>query len=52
MTPAPLNRLTPEEARARGRRNVAIAVALLAFVVLLFLITLTQLGPGVLDRPL
>jgi hypothetical protein len=37
--PAPL---TPEQKRARDKRNVAIALGLVAFAVLLFLITLVQ----------
>jgi hypothetical protein len=44
--------LTPEEAAARRRRNVWIALAVAAFVVLVFLITLAKLQAGVLDRPL
>jgi len=44
--------LTPEELAARKRRNVFIALAIVAFVVLVFAITLTQLQAGVLERPL
>lgn len=36
-------RLTPEEARARSRRNVWIALALVGFVVLVFLTTALRL---------
>jgi len=44
--------LTPEEVAARKRRNVFIAVAIAAFVVLVFAITMVQLQAGVLERPL
>lgn len=44
--------LTPDELRARKRRNRWIAFSILAFVVLVFLITLARLQAGVLDRPL
>jgi len=44
--------LTPEELRARKRRNVWIALSIAAFVVLVFLITLAKLQGGILDRPI
>jgi hypothetical protein len=44
--------LTPEEVRARNRRNLWIALSIGAFVVLVFLITIAKLKAGVLDRPL
>ena len=44
--------LTPEELRARKRRNVWIALSVFAFIVLVFAITLTQMQANVLDRPL
>lgn len=44
--------LTPEEQKARKRRNVWIAIALAAFMALVFAITLTQLQAGLLERPL
>jgi hypothetical protein len=47
--PAPLS---PEARAAQTRRNKAIALALVAFVVVVFLITVVRLGPGVLNRPL
>jgi hypothetical protein len=43
--------LTPEEARARGRRNLAIALGLLAFVALVFLVTVFHLKGSVAERP-
>jgi hypothetical protein len=44
--------LTPEQERARKRRNIWLALSIAAFVVLVFAITLTKLGAGVMDRPL
>ena len=44
--------MTPEELVARKRRNLWIAVAIGAFIVLVFFITLAKLQAGVLDRPL
>ena len=44
--------LTPEELQARKRRNLWIALAVGAFIVLVFAITLTQMQANVLDRPL
>lgn len=42
-------KLSDEEVRARGRRNVIIALALLAFVALVFVITLTKLRDGLVS---
>jgi hypothetical protein len=42
---------TPE-ARAHRRRNIAIALGLVAFSLLIFLITMVRLGANVLDRTL
>jgi hypothetical protein len=44
--------MTPEELQARKRRNMWIALSIAAFIVLVFLITLTKLQAGVLERPL
>ena len=44
--------LTPEEQQARKRRNLWLALSIGAFVLLVFLITLSRLQAGVLDRPL
>jgi hypothetical protein len=44
--------MTPEELKARKRRNLWLALAVGAFVVLVFAITLAKLQAGVLDRPL
>ena len=43
---------TPDEHKARNRRNLWIALAIGAFMVLVFFITLAKLQAGVLDRPL
>lgn len=45
-------KLTPEEEKARKRRNLWIALALVAFMALVFFITVARLQAGVLDRPL
>jgi hypothetical protein len=44
--------LTPEEVKARKRRNVWIALLVGAFVVLVFAITMAQLQAGALEAPL
>lgn len=44
--------LTPEQLKARNRRSMWIALSIIAFVVLVFLITLTKLQANVLDRPI
>ena len=48
-TPRPLTR---GEARSRKQRNIAIALAVACFVVLIYAVTIAKLGPGVLIRPL
>jgi hypothetical protein len=45
-------RLTEQQLRARRARSVAIALALGAFVVLIFLVTLVRLGSSVQTRPM
>lgn len=44
--------LTPEEQRARRGRNIALAVSLIVFVVLIFLVTVFHLQGNVTDRAL
>jgi hypothetical protein len=44
--------MTPEELQARKRRNLWIALSVAAFVLLVFLITVTKLQANILDRPL
>jgi hypothetical protein len=38
-------------AKARRARNIVTALALLAFVVLIFVVTIQKLGASVADRP-
>ena len=40
------------EMKARRGRNIALALGLVLFVVLVFLVTIVKLGANVLDRPL
>jgi hypothetical protein len=43
----------PTEAeKARAKRNLTLALLLIGFVVLIFVVTLVRLKAGVLDRPL
>jgi hypothetical protein len=44
-------RLTPEQLRARRARSIAIALALGAFVLLIFAVTMVRLGSGALTSP-
>jgi hypothetical protein len=44
--------LTPEQIKARGRRNIWIALSVGGFMLLVFLITLAKLGANVIERPL
>jgi hypothetical protein len=39
--------LTPEELKARKRRNLWIALTIVAFVVLVFFITMVKVGDGI-----
>jgi t-SNARE complex subunit (syntaxin) len=41
----------PEAAAARRRRNVFLALALVAFVVIVFVVTLVHLGGAGVSRP-
>jgi hypothetical protein len=45
-------RLTEPQRRARRARSIAIALALGAFVVVIFLVTIVKLGSNVLTRPM
>jgi hypothetical protein len=47
----PRIKLTPEQLRARRARSVAIALALGAFVLLIFAVTIVRLGSGTLTGP-
>jgi len=44
--------LTEQQLRARRARSIAIALALGAFVVVIFLVTLVRLGANVMTRPM
>ncbi|MFN4288699.1 MAG: hypothetical protein ACK4E3_09425 [Brevundimonas sp.] len=39
--------LTPEELKARKRRNVALALALVAFIVIVFAVTVLRLSANI-----
>ncbi len=43
--------LTPQQARSRRNRNVAIGLAVAFFVLLFYVVTIAKLGPGVLKGP-
>lgn len=43
---------TEAQQKARRSRNIAIALALAAFVVLVYVVSIVKLGSAVLDRPL
>ena len=45
-----MRRLTPEEMSARSKRNLAIAGALVAFIVLVFAVTVLNLKRNIDDR--
>lgn len=53
QTPPPASPfvLTPEQARARRRRNVAIALTIVVMCILFYAVTIAKLGPGILSRP-
>ena len=38
--------LTPEQQRARGKRNIMLALSILAFVALVFFVTIARLKAG------
>ncbi|MGE3247720.1 MAG: hypothetical protein AB7F96_06780 [Beijerinckiaceae bacterium] len=42
--------VTPEQARARRRRNIAIAVGIALFAIFFYVLTIAKLGVGVLNR--
>ena len=44
--------LTPEEKKKLNQRNWALAGVLLAFVVLIFVVTIVKLGGNIANRPL
>jgi hypothetical protein len=42
--------MTPEQEKSRRARNVAIALAIVALVVLFYVVTIAKLGLGVLNK--
>ncbi len=44
--------LTPEEKKKLNQRNWALAGVLLAFVALIFVVTIVKLGGNIANRPL
>lgn len=44
--------MSPEENKARSRRNWVIAGGLFAFVIVVFLVSIFRLGGDVFNRPL
>lgn len=44
--------LTDSQKKARRSRSVAIALALVAFVVIIYVVTIVKMGPSILDRPM
>jgi hypothetical protein len=42
--------LTEAQKKARRSRSVALAIALAAFVVVIYLITVVRMGPAILER--
>ena len=47
----PGRRLTPEEAKSRRARNIAIAIGIGFLIVLFYVVTIVKLGVGVVVRP-
>jgi hypothetical protein len=43
---------TEAQQKARRSRNIAIGLALAAFVVLVYVVSIAKLGAGFIDRPL
>jgi len=47
----PLTRgLTPEEQKKRQQRNIVLALSIIGFVVIVFLVTILRLGSSVAER--
>ncbi len=43
---------TDEQAKARKGRNIAIALGLVAFVILIFVVSFVNMGAAIANRPL
>jgi hypothetical protein len=48
----PPHPLSPENAKKRRARSIAVAVSLVVLVLLFYAVTLAKLGPHILNRPL
>lgn len=46
------NSETPDAAKARRGRNIALALGLVLFVILIFVVTIVRLGGEVAHRPI
>lgn len=44
--------LTDAQKKARRNRSIAIGIALTAFVLVVYIVTIVKMGPAVLHRPL
>jgi hypothetical protein len=44
-------KLTPEQAKSRRARNVALGLAIGFLVVLFYVVTIVKFGPGVISDP-
>lgn len=44
-------KLTDKQKKARRNRSVALGVALAAFVVVVYIVTIVKMGPNVFSRP-
>jgi len=44
--------LTPEQAKSRRARNVAIGLAVGLLCVIFYAVTVVKLGPGILHKPM
>lgn len=44
--------LTKSQKKAQRNRSIAIGLALVAFVVVIYIVTLVKMGPAILYRPM
>ncbi|MBX3529186.1 MAG: hypothetical protein KF849_01180 [Rhizobiaceae bacterium] len=44
--------LTDTQRKAQRRRSIAIALALVAFIVVIYVLTIVRMGPAILERAL
>ena len=49
-SPPPQMRLTPEQAKQRRARNIAIGLAVGFLVIVFYAVTIIKLGPGVFQK--